>query len=449
MGILALLLSIVILIYLSFEGVSILLLAPLLSMGLVFISGDMPMLSALTGPFMKVTASYIGSYFPIFLGGAIFGKIMGDTGAARAISHYISEKLGKDRAILAVVIATSLLTYGGVSLFVVVFAVYPLAVALFQEADIPKRLMPGTIALGAFTFTMTALPGSPQYLNSMPNNYLGTNIYAAPILGIVASLFILIPGVIWLDRRAARAKKRGEGYGEHREEIKHINYDSLPKPIIAITPIVLIFIINWIIVNILFKNSSFIARYTKFGGLDGNWPVTIALIIAIVVSMILFRKQIPHANSLLAKGAESSLSPIFNTAVIVGFGGVVKTTAAFEIIKQWVLGLSIPGLYKVAISTSLMAGVTGSSSGGTGIALEALSKSFLDMGLNPQAIHRVMLIAAGGLDSLPHCGAIITLLAVCGIPHNKGYLDVGFLTVVLPVASVIIIIIMHNLTGLV
>ncbi|WP_418964300.1 GntP family permease [Cetobacterium sp.] len=449
LGVLSLIFSIIVLIFLSFKGVSILIIAPLLSMGLAFITGDLPALYALTGPFMKVTSSYIGSYFPIFLGGAIFGKIMGDSGAARSISHFISEKLGKKRAILAVVLATSLLTYGGVSLFVVVFAIYPLGVALFQEADIPKRLMPAAIAIGAFTFTMTALPGSPQYINSMPTNYLNTNIYAAPILGTISGLIILIFGIMWLEISSKKAKAKGEGYGQYNDTVHNYDYSSMPSPFISILPIVIIFIVNWVVINIFFKSESFIAKFQQYGGLDGNWPVTIALMIAIAVSLILFRKQIKSPLLLLKSGAESSLSPIFNTAVIVGFGGVVKATMAFELIREKVLALNIPGLYKVAISTSIMAGITGSSSGGTGIALEALSKSFLEMGLNPEVIHRTMLIAAGGLDSLPHCGAVITLLAVCGIAHKDGYKDIGIVTVLIPIISLIFVIILHNITGIV
>lgn len=449
MGVLALVIAIVLLIFLSFRGLSVLILAPLLSMGLMLITGDMPALSAMSGPFMAVTAGYVKSYFPIFLGGAIFGKLMGECGAANSISIFISEKLGKERAILAVVLATAILTYGGVSLFVVVFAIYPLAVAMFREADIPKRLIPGAIALGAFTFTMTALPGSPQFINSMPNNYLGTNIYAAPILGIIASIFIFGLGMVWLNYRIKEARKIGEGYGEiskHETEISHSNLPSVMK---SFAPIILIFILNWVFVNIVFKNPAIIEYFKPFGGIDGNWPVSIGLAVAIVLSMILFRSKDRNMLDILNKGAESSLSPIINTAMIVGFGGVVKATAGFVVIKDWVLGLQITGLAKVAISTSIMAGITGSSSGGTGIALEALAKSFLEMGINPEAIHRVMLIGAGGLDSLPHCGAVITLLSVCGITHSKGYKDVGVVTVLLPVLAAILIIIINSVTGLV
>lgn len=417
-------------------------------MGLSLITGDMPMLQALSGPFMEVTASYIKNYFPIFLGGAIFGKIMGETGAARSISNYISLKLGKKRAILAVILATSILTYGGVSLFVVVFAIYPLAVALFREANIPKKFIPASIALGAFTFTMTALPGSPQYLNSMPTNYLGTDIYAAPILGIVASIIMLLLGIFWLEYQVKKAKKMGEVY-EEIEELKDEEILNMPTPLKSFVPILIIFIVNWLLINVVFKNEKIIRKFQNYNGINGNWPVTVALMVAIIFSLIIFRNQIKSSKELIRNGAESSLSPIFNTAVIVGFGGVVKQTVAFEIIKNKVLSLGISGLYKVAISTSIMAGVTGSSSGGTGIALESLSKSFLDMGLNPEAIHRVMLIAAGGLDSLPHCGAVITLLAVCGVAHKDGYKDVGILTVIIPLIALMVIILIHNFTGIV
>ena len=448
MGIFALFLCLILLVYLSFRGVSVLILGALLSMLMVVISGDMPFLYALTGPFMQTTAGYIGAYFPIFLAGAIFGKIMGATGAAKVIAHFISEKLGKERAILAVVLATSILTYGGVSLFVVVFAVYPLGVALYQEADVPKRLLPAAIALGAFTFTMTAMPGSPQYLNSMPTNYLGTDIYAAPILGIIASGVMLALGVGWLNRRARSANAQGEGYGV-KEEVGDLMEGNLPPLFISIAPIVLIFILNWILVNVIFKNPAVVASFEPYGGVNGNWPVSVALMVAIVLSLFLFKRQIPDTTKLLTEGANSSLAPIFNTAVIVGFGGVVKATAAFETLKIMILEMAIPGLFKVGISTSMIAGIVGSSSGGTGIALEALSGDFLAMGINPQAIHRVMLIAAGGLDSLPHCGAVITLLAVCSVSHKKGYADIGMLTVVFPVASAALITLVYLLTGIV
>ncbi|MGL5950012.1 MAG: GntP family permease, partial [Cetobacterium sp.] len=294
MGVLVLVVSIALLIGLSFNAVSILLIAPLLSGGLMAVTGDMQALSALTGPFMSVTASYIKSYFLIFLGGAIFGEIMGKSGAADSISHFISKNLGKERAILAVVFATAILTYGGVSLFVVVFAVYPLAKSMFKEGDIPKRLIPGTIALGAFTFTMTAMPGSPQFINSMPTNSLGTNIYAAPILGIIASAFILVCGMIWLNYRADQAKKAGEGYGQYDDESSDEGQVNLPSISKAFAPIITIFITNWMLIKFIFSKPSVVEYFKPFGGVDGNWPVTIALAFAILVAIVIFKSRIKN-----------------------------------------------------------------------------------------------------------------------------------------------------------
>ncbi len=454
MDILFLVIALGLLIALSFTRLSIMLVAPLVTAVLVIMTGDMPWLYALTGPFMSATAGYVQSFFLIFLGGALFGKIMGESGGARSIALFIARKLGKGQAVLAVVLATALLTYGGVSLFVAVFAIFPLAQALFVEANIPKRLIPATIALGAFTFTMTALPGSPQSINALPTNPLGTNIFAAPILGVLGAVIIVVFGLIWLGLRVKAAKKTGEGYGEVVSVTATTDDSNLPSFWVALAPLLVIFILNFVLVRFVFidRNEGIMARFAPFGGLNNNWPLIIALFSGILLSLFLFRKQIGTIDatlSLVSRGAESSLLPLFNTALIIGFGGVVKLTGAFEVIKQFIFGLEIPGLFKVAISTGMLSAITGSSSGGAGIALEAFKDQFLAMGLNPEAIHRVMLVAAGGLDTLPHCGAVVTLLGVCAVSPRKSYADIGMVTVVGPLIATIAMIGFHLTTGLV
>ncbi len=203
LGVFAIILTLFALMYFAYRGVTVLVLAPVLAMLAALMSGEIPALHALSNIFMPAAAGYIKAYFPVFLAGAIFGKLMGVTGAATAIAHFISEKFGKKHAITAVVVATSLLTYGGVSLFVVVFAMYPIGAMLLREANIPKRLLPAAIALGAFTFTMTALPGSPQYLNTMPTVYFGTDIYAGPILGLIGGAVMFFGGTWFLNKRGA------------------------------------------------------------------------------------------------------------------------------------------------------------------------------------------------------------------------------------------------------
>ncbi len=450
LGVLAILLTLFSLMYFAYRGVTVLVLAPILAMLAALMSGEIPALHALSNIFMPAAAGYIQAYFPVFLAGAIFGKLMGVTGAATSIAHFISDKFGKKHAIAAVVVATSLLTYGGVSLFVVVFAMYPIGAMLLREADVPKRLLPAAIALGAFTFTMTALPGSPQYLNTMPTVYFGTDIYAGPILGLIGSSIMFFGGLWWLNRRAAQAAAAGEGYGNHENEGLHELGDDLPSFGISATPIILVFVLNFIFTKVYFANPSIIASYEAAGAkINGTWPVVLGLSISIVFILIAMRKFLVNTNKIVFDGAVGSLLPIFNTGSEVGYGGVIKSLAAFTTVKLGIVALAIPSIFKVAISTTLLAGIVGSSSGGTAIALEVLSKEFLSMGIDPQALHRIMLMASGGLDSLPHCGAVITLLSVCKLNHKESYGDIAAMTVVTPLIAVVVVSVFYLVTGIV
>lgn len=450
LGVLSIILTLVALMYFAYRGMSVIVLAPILGMLAAILSGEIPALHALSNLFLPAAANYIQSYFPVFLTGAIFGKLMGVTGAAGVIAEFISRKLGKERAILAIVAATALLTYGGVSLFVVVFAIYPIGSNLLREADIPKKFLPGAIALGGFTFTMTALPGSPQSLNTMPTVYLGTDIYAGPILGIVASAIMFFGGVWYLNKHAKKAQANGEGYGDHPNE-PVLNHDAdRPSVMLSFLPIIIIFVLNYVLTNWYFTRESVIAKYTNVGGkIDGTWAVVVALTVAIIFIIVTMKKYINNVTAVVGKGAEESIIPIFNTAAQVGYGGVIKALAAFGTIKIALVSLAIPAVYKVGISTTLLAGIVGSSSGGTAIALEVMANDFLSMGVDPGALHRIMLVASGGLDSLPHCGAVITLLSVCNLNHKQSYKYIAVVTMAIPLISLAVITTLHLLTGVV
>ena len=450
LGVLAIILTLVSLMYFAYRGITVLILAPLLAMLAALLSGEIPPLYALSNIFMPAATGYISAYYPVFLAGAIFGKLMGVTGAATSIAHFISSKFGKKHAIAAVIVATSLLTYGGVSLFVVVFAMYPIGAMLYREADVPKRLLPAAIASGAFTFTMTALPGSPQYLNTMPTVYFGTDIYAGPVLGIIATAIMFFGGVWWLNKRAASANAAGEGYGEHENEgLVEVSGD-LPSTGLAFAPIAIVFVLNYFFTKVYFTMPSVMAKYEAVGGsVNGTWPVVLGLSISVVFILIALRKYLKNTNKVMFDGAVGALLPIFNTGSEVGYGGVIKSLAAFTTVKGLIVALSIPSIFKVAISTTLLAGIVGSASGGTAIALEVLSEEFMSMGINPQALHRIMLLASGGLDSLPHCGAVITLLSVCKLNHKESYGDLAMLTVGLPLVSVVVTSVFYLVTGIV
>ncbi|GFR36032.1 GntP family permease [Thermobrachium celere] len=454
LGVIGIILSLALLMYLAYRGITVLVLAPLLALLAALFTGGTPLMATYTEVFMKNLANYVKLYFPIFMLGALFGKVMEDSGSAKAIAHYIANKLGKEKAIMAVVLSCAILTYGGVSLFVVAFAVYPVAAHLFKEAGIPKRLIPGAIALGSFTFTMTALPGTPQIQNAIPMPFFGTNAYAAPILGIVAAIIMAGLGIWWLQTRAKKAMAEGEGYGYHpNESFTEIDESKLPSFWVALVPIILVLVINFILSKYYFPriNADYLAQEpykTSLKSVAGIWSLIIALVIAIITAFVIHRNRIDNILKTLNNGIFGSFLPILNTASEVGYGNVIASLASFVIIKNAILGISSNPLISEAISVNILAGITGSASGGMSIALGALGKQYMEMatqmGINPEALHRIATIACGGLDSLPHNGAVVTLLGICGMTHKESYKDIGMVSVVIPLIALVVALILAS-----
>jgi len=473
-GIAGILVALVLLMYLAYRGFSVLLLAPLLAALAVLSSLDAPVLASYTQVFMKALGNFIVLYFPLFLLGAVFGKLMEACGAAGTIAHWIVGRLGQRRAILAIVLACAVLTYGGVSLFVVAFAVYPVAAALFREANLPKRLIPAVIALGAFTFTMTALPGTPAIQNAIPMPYFKTTPFAAPGLGILAGIIMLAFGIAWLSRRAAAAARSGEGYGDGEAEAEQRpaldktlrplahgeGYDLMevgthapirPGIAIALLPIVLVVVLNYVFSGIVFPalDAAYLSQ-PKYGPatldqLIGVWSIICALFLSNLCLLALNFTRIADIRRALDDGASASVLPIFNTASLVGFGAVVASLPAFGLIRDAVFHIA-PGnpLISLSITVNILAGITGSASGGMSIALQTLGAGYAELaraaGIAPDLLHRVTAIATGGLDALPHNGAVITLLSICKLGHRDAYLDIFMVAVVGPLAALIAVV---------
>lgn len=478
LGILVIVAALALLIWLAYRGVSVLILAPALATLAVFASVERPILASYTQVFMVATGDFIVSYFPVFLLGAIFGKLMEDSGSAEALARASIRRLGAERAILAVVVSCAVMTYGGVSLFVVAFAVYPVAAALFRQADLPKRLIPGTIALGAFTFTMTALPGTPAIQNAIPMPYFGTTPFAAPGLGVITAIIMFLLGVAWLQYRARQAE--GEGYGDHAETaarpdpdlrewaagegfdvaevVPHDKPRGLPSTGTALLPLVLVIAINFAFTTFVIPamDTDYLAApeygATSIDSVRGIWSIIAALTISILVLMAINWKRLPQRTRTLDSGANASLLPIFNTASLVGFGAVIASLSAFALIRDSVVGLGGDNpLISLAISVNLLAGMTGSASGGMSIALTTLGDTYREMGavagIAPELLHRVTTVATGGLDALPHNGAVITLLSICGLSHRQSYLDVAVVAVAAPIAALVVLITAGTLFG--
>lgn len=464
MGTLGILISLALLMYLAYRGINVLILAPLLALLALLFAGDIGLLlPTYTQVFMKAMGGYVIQFFPLFLLGALFGKLMDDSGSARAIAHGIVAKVGSERAILAIVLACGILTYGGVSLFVVAFAVYPIGAALFREAGIPKRLIPGAIALGSFTFTMTALPGTPAIQNAIPNPFFGTDAFAAPGLGVIAGLIMFGLGTWWLTAQSRKLMAAGEGYGEHRDEPvadKSVAEDNrtIPGFWLALLPIFVVIGLNFLMAKQILPSidTSYLAK-PEFGGLQdaksliGIWSIIVALSAAILLLIAMHWKRWMDLKKSVNDGAFGSMLPILNTAAEVGYGTVIASLAGFVIIRDLVLGVSDNPLISEAVAVNILAGITGSASGGMSIALKTLGEQYLTLanaaGISPELLHRVAAMASGCMDTLPHNGAVISLLAICKLTHRESYKFIFVNTVAFPMVALVVVITLGTMFG--
>lgn len=458
--------SLALLMWVAYRGYNVIFFAPFLAL-FAAVTAGFPIFPTYTEIFMPSLGNYAKTYFPMFLLGAVFGKIMEESGAAQSIAHWITKALGTKYAVTAVVLSAAVLTYGGVSLFVVAFAVYPFAAALFKEGDIPKRLIPGAIACGSFTFTMTALPGTPQIQNMIPVKYFGTNAYAAPVTGIIAAILIAFAGIAWLEWRKKSFLAKGENYGTGHsfinEPVAKANSDvPLMSPFLAIVPLLSVLVFNYIFTG-MFKSWDQAAiqaipalKATNVASSYSIWALVAALVIGIAFALVFGWKQIKTeaaAVKAINAGAIGSLLAIMNTASETGYGNVIKALPGFKTVSDFMLSID-PGtpLVSEAIAVNVLAGITGSASGGMSIALEAMGKTYVDwaarVGVDPQMLHRVASLSAGGMDSLPHNGAVITLLAITGLTHKSSYADIGMCSVVIPFVTTFIVIGINMLTGL-
>lgn len=416
---LGIILGLIVLMVLAYLGWSIVWVAPIAA-GVVALFGGLDLMDSYTNVYMSGFVAFAKTWFPVFMLGAIFGKLMEITAMAHSVSLTIGKILGEKRAILGVILSAALLTYGGVSLFVVVFAVYPLALSLFEKADIARRLIPACIALGAFTFTMAALPGSPQIQNLIPMKYFDTTATAAPIMGIIASLIMLIGGYYYLKYRENYFRSLGEHYDKPDDNHKAKIIEKTPHFMLSILPLICVV---------------FLLNICKFAIIN-------ALLCGIFLILLLNINHFKNFIRAINEGAQGSIIAIINTSAAVGFGSVAKSVPGFSSLTEWLLNFKGSPLISEAIAVNLLAGATGSASGGMGIALEALGEKYKEIATNEniplELFHRVASISSGGLDALPHNGAVLTLLVITGMSHKKSYLDICVVAVIIPIIALVV-----------
>jgi len=415
--------------FLAFKGISALILAPIVTIFVIVFSG-LPILSSLKEMFMPAASNYVTSYFLVFFVGALFGAVYQYTRAAESIARFIAG-LCKGKFVAPIIMCiTGILTYGGISGFVVFFVIYPIALNLFKKANLSRILIPGAISAGTWTWSMTA-PGSPSIQNVIAMTNLNTPSTAAFVPSLITAIIEFVLIFLWLEYRARHLTKKGKFFEDpnyvNQLDPSEIGEDAdaseLPHVALCFAPIALILV--------------------AFNGFD--IPVETAVIWGVILAVILMWKRVEGGIKawikVLNKGAADSGVAILNTAIVVGFGGVVQNTQGFALLVDTLKNSSISPYVFVMITVAVCAGACGSASGGMGVAFSALTQTFIDMGVNLEYVHRIAAISAGTLDTLPHQGAQITLLGICKMTHKESYFDIAVTQIVIPFITVGIFII--------
>jgi H+/gluconate symporter-like permease len=424
------------LIWLTIRGVHILIAAPIAAALVVATSGIawFPPLAAEGDPdymtaYMAGFTSFFAAWFPMFLLGAIFGEVMGASGAAASVAHWVIGKIGTRHAVLAVVAACAVLTYGGVSVFIVAFSVYALAVHLFRGADLPRRFIPAALAFGSVTFTMTSA-GSPEIQNLIPMPFLGTTAYAAWEVSLVVAIAMAAMGHVWLQWMVKRAVARGERFEGRDTDDPAPDEAAMPSPLLSILPLIVV-LATFLILQ--FPEATGLAGIILPPASLDKWALVGALGAGLAAALLVGMRKRHEMGGAFTRGAAGSVIAITNTCAVVGFGAVAQLSPAFHQALAAVQTLPGDPLIGAAIAVTVIAGLTGSASGGQTIALPLIAPHYLAEGANPDELHRVVAISSGALDSLPHNGYVVTTIrAICRETHARAYPAVAALTVIVP-----------------
>jgi H+/gluconate symporter-like permease len=484
-GLLGILIGLGLLMWLAYRGWSVLLVSPVAALVAAAISGE-PLLAHWTLTFMGGMSRFIAQWFPMFLLGGLFGKLMEDSRSISSIARNLTERLGAQRTMFAVVLASAVVTYGGVSVFVAFFVLVPMAEEMFRAANLPRRLMPATIGLGAFTFTMSVMPGTPSVNNAIPMPYFGTTTFAAPGLSLIASAIIFAFGMWWLGRAEAAARTAGEVYTPREDfpsgpdttpaidekmrehavaagdfDVAELDHgkraDDEPPFALAALPLVVVVVVNFLMSLVVLPrlDFSFLATEawggTTFGAVVGLWSVVLALAAGCLTVVVFNYRRMPSLRETLDAGANASALPMLTVSSLVGFGAVVGALPAFVTVRDAVL--SIPGgpLISLTVSMNALAGLTGTASGGMAIALNALGDNFMtlaqDYGVSPDLMHRVTTLSAGTLDALPHNGTVLILLGLSKLTHRESYPDMVMTVIVSCIIALMAVLILSSVFG--
>ncbi len=431
LSIIGIILGLFILIYFAMKGVALYVLAPLAALVVAIFAGG-NILTTMTGTYMEGFANFMQSYFLMFALSSIFAQIMSDSGAAKTIALAVAKlvrkaptKYQRFLAVLSVGIMTAILTIGGINLYCCCFVLVSIGKELFEEFDIPWHLYMCS-SLGSGSFTMSMIPGSPAIQNLIPMSVLGTSATAAPVLGIISSILCLGFSIIYVRYALTKSDKKNEHFlptGKAVKEAAALEDEIEPGNV------------HWIIC--LVPSAALLIALNGFG-LDAVLSLAIAVIVALLIfGRDMFKNKVNIAGS-FGDGIKNAIMVLLNVCVIVGFGSVVASTSGYNAIMAALDYIPGPPIFQLFIAVNLAAGVAGSASSALGIGLDMFADKYLAMGISPDVIHRISVMAAGGLDTLPHSSGTASALGVAHLTHKEGYIHVFWLNTVIPIGVTII-----------
>lgn len=429
-GIVGVLLGIALVMYLIFKGWNMGVVSVLAAL-VVIITNRMGIWSSFSESYAESFKNFAGTWFLMFTLSAAFGKIMEESGASTAIANSVIRIFGTKNVILVILVITLVLSYGGISTFVIAFTIYPICLALFAEADIPKKIFPGLALAIPATITMAVAPGTPAVQNMIPTEFFGTNIYAAPVIGIVCSVFIFICDYFFYNWAVKDCKAKGEHFvAGPKDVVTNLSEaENLPGTAAAYAPIVILLVTIFIAMQLVEES---------------NYAVVIGMSVAVVASIIIYRGRLVPKKA-LSEGFNNGFNALMITSAIMGFGGVVSASPSFKICVNWLLDLKMSPLVLAFIAINIICMICGSSSGGLNIFLNNLGEYMMSTGINPQILHRLCDMASAGLDAMPFSSGVVMANTVADTEMKNTYQYTFVSQCLIPLAAFGIAFVMYKL----
>lgn len=391
-------------------------------------------ITTLSEKFMTGMSGFAGNWFLLFMLGAIFGKVMGDSGASVGIANKMLKLLGEKSVVLVVMLTGLVLSYGGIGTFIIAFSLYPIAVALFQKADIPKKLIVATIMVCPVTVCMAMLPGSPSTQNLIPTQFFGTTAYAGATIGIICAVVMFAAAYLYLNWQIRKAKTAGEHFvaspGEDIMDLSAVEEGKTPAIGACFAPIIVLLVLMFGI--------------QSMTSIPSSYAVAIAMTAAIIVGCVLYRDRLP-IKDVVSAGAAGGLSSLIATSSIMGFGSVVSASPAYESITTALVNMKANPLVTALVSINVIAAITGSSAGGLNIFLNSMGEYLAASGLNMSMLHRVVCIASSGFDAMPHASGMVVCNQIAKTSQKDTYKHVFITCAIMPFCCAILACILGTL----